>query len=233
MNGIIFDLDDTLHRERRWALSGFAAVASYLEDRRAVDRSEMFRLLVGAMRTGHRHEALQQLCEQTGLPADLIPELVSVIRTHRPRLRLDQTTVDVLARLRQTWRLGVLTNGRPVVQERKVMALGLETMVDAIVYADHYGGKPRPRAFLTVVDRLSVSPQRCVFVGDDPWCDISGARRVGMRTIRIERGRRISSAHAPPEADAVISSIGETEGAVARIMWGEPDNVIDDLRACG
>ena len=232
MNGIIFDLDDTLHRERRWVLSGFAAVAAHVERRWAVDRRDLFRLLVGAVRSGRRFNALQELCRQTGLPPHVIPGLVTVIRTHRPRLRLGQTTVTLLASLRRSWRLGVLTNGRPAVQARKIAALGLEPKVDAVVYADHYGGKPDPEAFLAIADRLGVEPERCVFVGDDPWCDIGGARRVGMRTVQIARSGE-PTVHAHPEADAVIRRLSEIEGAAVQVMQGEPDDVVDGLRACG
>ena len=93
--------------------------------------------------------------------------------------------------LRAEWRLGIVTNGPVGIQAAKVDTLGLEPLVDTVVFASSCGlggGKPSPEAFVTAARRLGVILPRCVFVGDDPRCDIAGARRVGMKTIRIRQG---------------------------------------------
>ena len=109
-----------------------------------------------------------------------MPELVTVIRRHQPALHLPNVSVDVLARARaEGWRLGILTNGLPDVQARKVRALGLDRLVDVVVYAQEWGsgkGKPERESFDVVRARLDTPPALTVFVGDDPWCDIVGAR---------------------------------------------------------
>ena len=111
MRAIIFDLDDTLHRERCWLLSGFWSLAAHLERRHGLERRVVFRELVTAMRAGRRNGALQWLCQRLDLPEEAIPEWVQVIRMHQPRLRLAADTVRVLSILRAGWRLAVLTNG--------------------------------------------------------------------------------------------------------------------------
>ena len=238
MNAIIFDLDDTLYRERRWLLSGFAAVARHLEVAYRLDRRQSFRALLRAVRSGRRHEAFQQLCGQFDLPVELIPGLVRLVRSHKPKLTLRQDTRRVLARLRMGWRLGVLTNGPPAVQARKTDALELRRLVDAVVYAADYGtGKPEPRPFLEVAARVGAKPSRCVFVGDDPWCDIHGARQVGMRTVRLRRPGQGTRGDEIPEADAVIDTLAEVaevaSGLLSRTDSSEIDDVNDHLRACG
>lgn len=234
MNAIIFDLDDTLYRERRWLLSGFTAVARHLEVAHRVDRQEAFRCLVASVRAGRRHEAFQRLCRRFGLPARLIPGLVSLVRSHRPALALRRSTRSALAQLRSDWRLGVLTNGLPAVQARKTAALDLRELVDAVVYAGDYGaGKPEPQPFLEVATRVGVDPARCVFVGDDPWCDIHGARQVGMHTVRIRRPGKGPRDQRVREADAVIEHLGELAEVAGRLIRSERHDVHDDLRACG
>ena len=94
----------------------------------------------------------------------------------------------MFAALRSGWRIGVLTNGVPAIQHRKVTALGLRACVDTVVFASECGqktGKPDPAAFRTVLARLGVPPERSVFVGDDLQADIAGARRVGLHTIHV------------------------------------------------
>ena len=229
MNAIIFDLDDTLYRERRWVLSGFSALAQHLEQRQRLDRRVVFRLLVGAVRAGRRHDALQRLCRHFDLSLELIPDFVKIVRAHTPRLRLGAETRNVLTQLRPTWRLAVLTNGLPAVQERKVDALDLRPMVDVVVYANNYGnGKPEPRPFLEAAAHLGADPSRCVFVGDDPWCDVHGARRVGMRTVRLIRHPRGENRRTGPEADVVIEHLAEVADVAALLMNEERHHADDN-----
>jgi putative hydrolase of the HAD superfamily len=208
---VIFDLDDTLYPERRYALSGFRHVALTLSASARVDASRAFAVLVGCLRRGERANALQTLCRALGHSAEPVPALVDLIRGHLPSLHLPRSSGRALEGLRGGWRLGIVTNGFPGVQRRKVAALGVDRLVDTIVIAYEHGtglGKPDPETFRVAAERLGVEPARCVFVGDDPRRDIDGARAVGMRTIRILRGAYRSSTYPPgQEADAVAATI--------------------------
>ncbi len=220
---LIIDLDDTLYPERRFLLSGFAAVAEEVERLFEVPRGDAFRTLVRALRTGHRRMALQALCATFDLDPVIVPELVDVIRGHRPRLQLRRDARRLLMRMRRAgWRIGVLTNGLPRVQARKIAALGLAPLLDHVVYACEHGdgrGKPDAAAFHAVTARLGVEPERCVFAGDDPWCDVAGARRAGLWSIRVRRGR---FAHADVsdacEADLVVSTLSEIPDAAEALV---------------
>ena len=202
---IIFDLDDTLYPIRRFVLSGFAAVARHLEHTSGLDPHEVFRVLTSALRLERGHEL--QICQKRfGLAPGVIPGLVDVIRAHSPNLRLPRDSRHVLERLRHSWRVGIVTNGMSNVQARKVQALGLDDLVDTIVYATDLGpGKPDPEPFLDAARRLNVLVSRSVFVGDDARCDIAGAMRVGMRTIYMQR----DTGEGDVDADATVMSLVE------------------------
>jgi len=216
---VIFDLDNTLYQERRFAISGMAAVAAYAERRFGVPRATAFRVMFDALRHGRRAFLLQALCESCRIPESEIPKLVTVIRTHWPSLRLPASSRATLKRLRASWRLGVLTNGFAPVQQRKVASLGLRSLVHVVIYASEHGGgggKPDPQVFRITCERLVIHPANAIFVGDDPWCDIAGAKRFGMRTIRVLRGLHAQAPVAPDsEADAVVSSVAEVPAVIA------------------
>jgi len=223
--GLIFDLDDTLYPERQFIRSGFRAVALRVEQSHGVPAAAALATLLGALRRGNRAHALQAMCAAHGLPSSLVPELVEVIRAHAPSLRLPPESRDTLvtARLRG-WRLGVLTNGLPVVQMRKTAALGLSALVDEIVYAQDWGsgrGKPEPEPFEVVLERLGVHAGMSVFVGDDPWCDIFGARRARLRTLLVCRTAAQLNRARACEADAVVSRIDEVPDAAVRLVFRE------------
>jgi putative hydrolase of the HAD superfamily len=185
---IVFDLDDTLYPYRAFLRSGFTAVGARLAAERGLSAPAVVRCLRDALRTPQRGRELQRLCEQFALPVDLIPMLKTTMRHHAPSLRLPGASRLVLTELRARWRVGVLTNGDPVVQRRKTEALRLGSFVDVVVFACECGdgfGKPAPQTFHTVLDRLEARPEAAVFVGNDVQADMMGASSVGMRTIHV------------------------------------------------
>ena len=164
---IVFDLDGTLYAESRFALSGYAAVAEHVQRTGGAPAGVVFAALVGALRTGRRAFAFQDAARALGAGEDVVGEWLAVYRAHRPRLRLPRVTAETMARLRPGRRLGILTNGLPSVQRAKVDALGLDRLVDAIVYAEEHGtrtGKPDPSAFCEVLARLEAPAEASVFV---------------------------------------------------------------------
>jgi putative hydrolase of the HAD superfamily len=178
----------------------------------------LYRFLVRRFRKHGREGLLQALCAAFALSPQEIPRLVEIIRTHGPRLRLPHDSRDVLGVLRaRGHRLGVLTNGLPSTQRAKVRALGIDGLVDVVVYAQEHApeGKPAPVCFATVLARLDVHAARAVFIGDHPEKDIAGAAAAGLRPIWLP-GRRLDPA--PPAAEAVARSLADVPGLVGRLL---------------
>jgi putative hydrolase of the HAD superfamily len=185
---IVFDLDDTLYPYRAFVLSGFGAVARRLAHERGLPVRTVLRVLRRVFASSERGRELQAVCAKFSLPASMLPWLVAVMRDHPPSLHLPRESARVLLALRPGWKVGILTNGTPEVQRRKVAALGLSPLVDEVVFAAEYGdgsGKPDAVAFHAVLGRLDSSPETAVFVGDDPEVDIAGASAIGMKTIHV------------------------------------------------
>jgi len=201
---VVFDLDDTLYPLRRFVRSGFAAVARELERAHGIESGAALRVLTAAMRGETRGRELQVAAERFRLPEAIVGDLIDIIRLHRPAIRLPKISIDTIERLRGRWRIGVLTNGLPELQERKVDALGVRFLVDAVVYANAVGdgrGKPARAPFNEISRRLGVAPSRTVFVGDDVRCDVLGASSVGMRTIHVGGQSCYADANAETLAD--------------------------------
>ena len=215
---MVFDLDDTLYPELRFALSGYAAVAQAIGTESGMPPIVLYRFLVRRFRRQGREGLLQALCLAFALSPQEVPRLVEIIRTHRPRLRLPATSRQVLALLRaRGHRLAVLTNGLPATQRGKVQALGLADLVDVVVYAQEHApeGKPARACFAAVLSRLNVAAPQAVFIGDHPEKDVAGAAAAGLRPIWLA-GRRVDDA--PPRAEAVVRSLAEVPELVARLL---------------
>jgi putative hydrolase of the HAD superfamily len=217
---ILFDLDDTLYPRRRFVLSGFRAVALHLHRTEGIAADRAFLALSRAAGGRHRGRELQVCVTRFGLSCAIVPDLIEIIRTHRPSIRLPLDSRRTLERLRNDWHLAVVTNGLPAVQARKIEALGLRPLVDAVIFATEHGnkrGKPGRAPFVAALRRLGVEPSRALFVGDDDHCDLFGAARVGIRTIFFDGCRR-GPFRPPCHADAVVHALARVAHVAAALL---------------
>lgn len=218
--GLILDLDDTLYPRERFVMSGFAAVARHVEAVHGPSAELAYGVLRRSYAIAQRGQEFQGMCDRMGLSRDLVPSLVDVFRRHVPSIWLNHDVTDALHRLRASgWRLGILTNGLPSVQFRKVAALGLTSLVDEVVYAEEHvaGGKPAAAAFKAVLRSLDLSAGQCICVGDDLVRDVRGARALGIRTVRVVDPTSHRTATPGDEADMVIDSLRQLPD-VARLL---------------
>jgi putative hydrolase of the HAD superfamily len=201
--GLILDLDDTLYPREEFVQSGLMAVARAVEDEGARSAMEAFWVMAAERRQQPGRE-LQALCAHLGWDESHVIRMLAVYRSHVPRLRLPRESAEVMRRLRgDGWRIAVLTNGLPQVQRIKVAALGLRSLVDAVLYAEEHssGGKPAAAAFRAAVNALGVAASRCVCAGDDAVCDVAGAQALGMRTVWVTPGFGIGAGMVRLKAD--------------------------------
>ena len=115
------------------------------------------------------------------------------------------------------------TTGIPAIQAAKVRALGLDTLVDTVVYAADYGsgeGKPDREPFLEALRRLDVRPAQAIAIGDDEFADIFGATRCGLRTIQTREWRTGPRGRVSICADAVVNHISEVPAMADCILPG-------------
>jgi FMN phosphatase YigB (HAD superfamily) len=84
--------------------------------------------------------------------------------------------------------------------------LGIESCFDAVVFSDEFGAehrKPSPRPFRLALRRLRVKAHETVYVADNPGKDFLGAKKVGIRTVRVRApGSLYSTLEAPSPGHA-------------------------------
>lgn len=214
---LLFDLDDTLYLEEDFVRSGIEAVARHMAPRLGVGHDELADRLWYDFRRLGRTGLFDRLVKAYPDSALTVPELVAVYREHEPNLTLSGEICSLLARLRQRYKLAIVTDGLPATQKKKIAALKLETMVDAIVYPWELAApKPAPMAFHEACRLLEVPPDQAVIVGDDPFHDVEAARAAGIACIRIRTGRarEIPTRH-PPAAYDEIAALAGLEAALA------------------
>lgn len=108
-------------------------------------------------------------------------------RRNRPYVYDD--TFQVLAELRKAYKLLLMTNGAPDIQQEKIDSIpGLAEYFDHIVISGTYGvGKPNPAIYHHALELLNLSPDETVMIGDTLITDILGAQSTGIMNIWINR----------------------------------------------
>lgn len=104
---------------------------------------------------------------------------------------------------------GIVTNGPSRMQRHKCQELGLDRIAPFVIVSEEVGyAKPDPRIFQDALSATGLArPEPIMFVGDNPVSDIDGARRFGMRTAWVRRGRQFPADLPPP--DRIIDSVHE------------------------
>jgi putative hydrolase of the HAD superfamily len=221
---VVLDLDDTLYPEAAYVRSGFRAVAQRAQETLDVPAAEGEAELAALFEDGVRGDTFDRWLAGRGLGGDVaVDDLVAAYRAHLPEIDPFPETGALLRRLRADGSaVALLSDGDPAVQGRKLDALGLRDAFDAIVVTGELGpdaGKPSPRGFEEVLRRLADAPPgEAVYVSDNPAKDFVGARRAGMRSIRVRRPGGIY-AHLEPETpehapDAEVSGLDEVPSAL-------------------
>ena len=100
-------------------------------------------------------------------------------------------TLEILSRLRSSYRLGMITNTQgqsPSVKHRLTAIPELSAFFETIVVAGEGGipPKPHPHPFRVCLERMKLRPEEALYVGDDWYIDVLGARGAGMRVVWLQ-----------------------------------------------
>jgi putative hydrolase of the HAD superfamily len=102
----------------------------------------------------------------------------------RKRLAAFPQTQEMLAQLKTRHRLAVVSDAQSAYGLPELQGVGLAGYFAPIIVSGDYGyRKPDARLFQAALTQLEVRPEEAIFIGNDRFRDILGARQVGMKTI--------------------------------------------------
>lgn len=224
LKAILFDLDDTLFDRQSAQLMVLDVIARELHDVFAgVDRQAMVDAFLESDRItllelyrgiplvkNVRIRRAQVFLDLLGLDeayADAIAELYVAVypRSNAPV----DGAVMVVEALAPKFQLGIVSNGAPDVQYRKLETLGLRQWFECIVLSEELGvRKPDPRIFWHATGLLGREPEECLCVGDSHATDVAGAKKAGMQACWLNHGG-LRPARVGVEFDCEIRTLDE------------------------
>ncbi|APH04795.1 HAD family hydrolase [Bacillus weihaiensis] len=100
-----------------------------------------------------------------------------------------EESFSVLDELKESYRLLLLTNGSPDLQNTKLdITPELVPYFEQIIISGAFGrGKPDPTIFEHALEKMNLSKDEVIMVGDNLMTDILGASRVGIKSVWINR----------------------------------------------
>lgn len=183
---VVFDLDDTLYKEVDYLKSAYREIASKLGK---FNVEELYQHMLAWYYTKENvFEKLELLYSVEK------SELLSLYRNHYPTISLAEYVLDTLNQLESKGcTLGIITDGRSVVQRNKIKALGLSSWIsdDNIIISEEFGSeKPCEANYRFFMDKYP--DDEFVYVGDNIMKDFISPNKLGWKTIcLLDDGRNI------------------------------------------
>lgn len=92
--------------------------------------------------------------------------------------------VDTIRQLHQNYRLAVVSDGQAAYAVPELNAVGLAGYFDPIIISGDVGvRKSHERLFTDALTAMKMTPSEVLFVGNDMYRDVYGAKRIGMTTV--------------------------------------------------
>ena len=171
IEGVIFDLDDTLYPETSYIKSGF----SIIEKEFNLEKNSLFKLFKQGLK-----------------PLDIVfknnkdkEKALELYRNHIPNIKLYPGILGLINYLKEhNIFVGIITDGRVTGQNNKIKALNLN--VDKIIITDSLGiefRKPNDISFRMMSVYSNLDYSKMIYIGDNSKKDFIAPNKLGIKTL--------------------------------------------------
>lgn len=130
------------------------------------------------------------------------------------KLRLYPGVISTLDKLKKHYSLAIVTDAQSAYAIAELNQAGLLDYFNPIIVSGDYGyRKPERKLFAKAIESLKINANETVYVGNDMYRDIYGARELGIKTVFFvtETGEK---SYKDTEADYVIRDFSDLNKAV-------------------
>jgi HAD superfamily hydrolase (TIGR01549 family) len=217
VKAIFFDTSDTLYKSDALEAAYPQKLVELIAATKGLSTSDAKQQLNEAterLKATEKHVTKVRAAAEFGLSRQEVHDKAFCTVNPHDFLTPDKQLDELMARLAQHYKLGIISNLRHSHMLEVFDALGLSAdWLPLMVTEDTVTNiKPDHEPFLKAIELASCQPQECLFVGDSPTKDMRPAKEVGMQTILI--------AESPTEedmkfADASVGDVKQLESVLA------------------
>lgn len=115
IEGVVFDLDDTLYSEKDYVRSGYREIAQNYPNIENAEEKLWKSFLKG-------EKAIDKVFFEAGLGEER-KNALKIYREHMPKIELYKGVSEMISRIKTTKKVGIITDGRPEGQRKKLKHL--------------------------------------------------------------------------------------------------------------
>lgn len=153
------------------------------------------------------------------LPAEKLKQLpLFLAETFRAasrfRLKLYHGVEDTIKQLHPKYRLSIVSDGQTAYAVPELNAVGLLEYFSPVIISGDFGyRKPDKRLFEKALAGMKMKPENVLFIGNDMYQDVFGAKKLGMKTVFFKSNQGLQEKDGV-EPDYIIYNFPELVNAV-------------------
>ncbi len=153
-----------------------------------------------------------------GLPLEKISSFYLESLACQPQLL--PGALDLVRELAGKYPLALVTNGIASVQNKRFAASPITPYFQSIVISEEVGiAKPDPRIFAPALEKIGVTADAVLYIGDSVTSDMAAARNAGMDFCWLNPGgSQVPEGHAPA---FIVRELAEIPGLTSRTEQGK------------
>ena len=175
---IIFDLDDTLYKEKKYKASGIRYVAKKI---RYLYKQNIAETLIAADKK--KMDIWLEACKILKIDVTNAEQFKWLYRLHEPKIKLTKNTIETINALRKkSYNVAIFTEGRSYSQRMKLRELKLDKL--KIYISDEMNtNKSDLKSFETIIKELPA--KKYFYIGDNPKKDFYLPNILEWETIGL------------------------------------------------
>lgn len=189
-SAIIFDLDETLLDEKTYRIHLFQKLLKYTEYKNKNFNHRKIKNYSSIKKNIYKFKILNFFLNRS-IKNESFSNLRNIYYSSS-YIPLIKNSLKILQKLKKKYLLCLITDGNELHQFNKIYFSGLLELIEPrniIINSKKKFMKPSINSYQNIILLNNLNPVKSFYVGDNPKKDFKGAKKVGLKTIRVIQGK--------------------------------------------
>lgn len=187
----IFDLDDTIYRERDFFINGIKAISKKFSKKLKKKSILIHNQILKDVKKNGRKKFLDRFLKKNNIYSKKnLRNALKIFRFNDLKLNPYIDFLTFLSNIKNEKKY-IVTDGHKIVQKKKISSLGIKKYFDKILISRNYKisfEKPSLFCFKKIKKLQNCKWKNMIYIADNPNKDFVNLNKAGCNTVRIVRG---------------------------------------------